>query len=167
MKKSERRMILVLILVAVIVIAVLVNVRNKNNDADDVVDNSSVAENGGEKPNEEIGEFVEVLDDGTKMNTSDKLAETKTFSNYEVSNIQLTESNGQSLILADVKNIGTTKADVVLIDITLLDKEGQEIVTIGGIIGDVEPGQTVQLNSSATTDFSNAYDFTIKISEQQ
>lgn len=168
MKKSERRMILVLILVAVIVIAVLVSVRNKNNNTDDVVDdNGSVAENGGETPNEEVGEFVEVLDDGTKMNTSDKLAETKTFSNYEVSNIQLTESNGQSLILADVKNIGTTKADVVLIDITLLDKEGQEIVTIGGIIGDVEPGQTVQLNSSATTDFSNAYDFTIKISEQQ
>lgn len=168
MKKSERRMILVLILVAVIVIAVLVSVRNKNNNTDDVVDdNGSVAENGGETPNEEVGEFVEVLDDGTKMNTSDKLAETKTFSNYEVSNIQLTESNGQSLILADVKNIGETKADVVLIDITLLDKEGQEIVTIGGIIGDVEPGQTVQLNSSATTDFSNAYDFTIKISEQQ
>lgn len=167
MKKSEKRMILGLILVAIIIIAVLVNVRNKNNNTDDVVDHNSIVENGGDQLREEIGEFVEVLDDGTKMNTSDKLAETKTFSNYEVSNIQLTESNGQSLILADVKNIGTTKAEVVLIDITLLDKEGNEIVTIGGIIGDVEPGQTVQLNSSATTDFSNAYDFTIKISEQQ
>lgn len=167
MKKSEKRMILGLILVAIIIIAVLVNVRNKNNNTDDVVDHNSIVENGGDQLREEIGEFVEVLDDGTKMNTSDKLAETKTFSNYEVSNIQLTESNGQSLILADVKNIGTTKAEVVLIDITLLDKEGNEIVTIGGIIGDVEPGQTVQLNSSATTDFSNAYDFTIKVSEQQ
>lgn len=169
MKKSERRMILGLIIGAIIIIVVLVNLRNKNDNTDDVVGNDdTVVEPGGEQqPQEEMGEFVELLDDGTKLNVSDKLAETKTFSNYEVSNIQLTESNGQSLILADVKNIGDTKADVVLIDITLLDKEGNEIVTIGGIIGDVEPGQTVQLNSSATTDFSNAYDFTIKVSEQQ
>lgn len=165
MKKSERRMILVLIIIAIVVIAVLVNIRNKSNDADNVGDNGIVGEDINQ-PQEEIGEFVQVLDDGTKKNISNKLAETKTFSNYEVSNIQLSEKDGKSDILADVKNIGTTKADVVLVDITLLDKEGNEIAIIGGIIGDVEPGQSVKLSSSATTDFSNAYDFTIKISEQ-
>lgn len=165
MKKSERRMILVLIIIAIVVIAVLVNIRNKSNDTDNVGDNGIVGEDINQ-PQEEIGEFVQVLDDGTKKNISNKLAETKTFSNYEVSNIQLSEKDGKSDILADVKNIGTTKADVVLVDITLLDKEGNEIAIIGGIIGDVEPGQSVKLSSSATTDFSNAYDFTIKISEQ-
>ena len=33
--------------------------------------------------NEDPEEFVQVLDDGTKLNTSDKLSETKTFENYE------------------------------------------------------------------------------------
>ena len=137
-----------------IIIAILVKTRNgKTETVEDTVEN------------EVVEEFVDVLEDGTKLNTSSKLSETKTFGNYEVSNIQLTEQNGQSLILADVKNIGATKADVVLIDITLLDKEGNEITTIGGIIGDVEPGQTVQLNASATTDFANAYDFSIKVTE--
>lgn len=165
MKKSERRMILVLIIIAIAVIAGLVNIRNKSNNTDDVVDNQVIEEN--ITQSQEVGEFVQVLEDGTKQNVSDKLAETKTFSNYEVSNIELREKDGKCEILADVKNIGTTKADVVLLDITLLDKDGNEIVTIGGIIGNVEPGQTVKLNSASTADFSNAYDFTIKISEQQ
>lgn len=157
MKSNEKKMILVLIIVAIIIIAVLVKVRNSNNGGtaiDNTTDENTVVE-----------EFVEVLEDGTKLNVSDKLSETKTFGNYEISNIQLTEQNGQSLILADVKNTGDVKTDVVLIDITLLDKEGIEITTIGGIIGDIEPGATVQLNASATTDFANAYDFTVKVTE--
>lgn len=165
MKKSERRMILLLIIIAIIIIAVLVNIRNKKNSGG----NDDIINNGGDDVGQEqiVEEFVQISDNGEKVNTSEKLAETKTFSNYEVSKIRLTEKDGQSTILADVKNIGSTKSEVVLIDITLLDKEGNEIVTIGGIIGDAEPGATVQLNASATTDFANAYDFTVKISEQQ
>ena len=164
MKKNEKKMILLLIVVAIIIIAVLV--RSKNNSNGNVV-NSNNNNNNPSNPiadtTTEKEEFVQVLDDGTKLNTSTKLSETKTFGNYEVSNIQLTEQGGQSLILADVKNISDAKTDVALVDITLLDKDGNEIITIGGIIGDAEPGETVQLNSSATTDFSNAYDFSIKI----
>ena len=165
MKSSEKKMILVLIIVAIIIIAVLVKVRNSNNEVEggSTVGNGDTVQTEGNEPTGD--EFVEVLEDGTKLNVSDKLSETKTFGNYEISNIQLTEQNGQSLILADVKNIGEAKSDVLLVDITLLDKEGNEITTIGGIIGDVEPGATVQLNASATTDFANAYDFTVKVTE--
>ena len=158
MKKKEKRFILMLIIVSIIIIAVLFNIRNGKQKVE--VENEPVVENTISE------EFVEVLDDGTKMNVSNKLSETKTFGNYEVSNIQLTENNGQSLILADVKNIGDTKSEVILIDITLLDKDGNEITTIGGIIGDIEPGASTQLNASATMDFANAYDFSIKISEE-
>lgn len=158
MKKSERRMILMLIIIGIIIIAILVKVKNGKTNENPINE---------EQQNEQIEEFVEVSEDGTKVNKSEKLAETKTFENYEISNIQLTENEGQSLLLADVKNIGDAKTDVRLIDITLLDKEGNEITTIGGIVGEIEPGQVVQLNSSATADFANAYDFTIKTAEQQ
>ena len=160
MKKSERRMILILIIVAIIIIAVLVKV-TKGGDNENV---NSATENG-TNVDVQNEEFVEVLEDGSKLNTSDKLSETKKFENYEISNIQLTEQNGQSVILADVKNVGEAKANMALIDITLLDKDGNEIAKIGGIIADVEPGETVQLNASATTDFANAYDFTISRTE--
>lgn len=157
MKKSEKRFILILIIVGIVIITILFNIRKGKQKQR--IENQSVEENA------TVEEFVEVLEDGTKLNVSDKLSEIKTFGNYEVSNIQLTENNGQSFILADVKNIGDTKLEVVLIDIILLDKDGNEITTTNGIIGDIEPGATTQLNASATTDFVNAYDFSIKIKE--
>ena len=162
MKKKEKRMILTLILVAIIIIAVLVKIRNGSSNEN----GANSGTNGGATASSNE-EFVQVLDDGSKMNTSNKLAETKTFGSYEVSNIQLTEQDGQSLILADIKNTTESKTDVTLIEITLLDKEGNEITSIGGIIGDAEPGETVKLNASATTDFANAYDLTIKVKEEE
>ncbi len=155
MKKKERRMILLLIIIGIIIIAILANMRNKKNAA-----NTGTGEN---DRGEVVGEFVEVLEDGTKQNTSDKLNETKMVSNYEISNIRLTVQDGQSLIFADVKNIGTEKADVKSIKLTLLDKSGKEIKTIDGVIGNVEPGQTVPLSIAHKEDFANAYDLKIKI----
>lgn len=170
MKKSEKQMILVLIIVAVIIIAVLVNVRNSRQEK--VVDNStgntgtSVQTN----PNksgvtETTEEFVERLEDGTKLNVSEKLAQTKKVGNYEISNIQITEKNGESRLIADVKNTSNAKIGMKFAKLVLLDKEGKEITSTDAIIGDVEAGQTVQLIASVTTDFSNAYDFSIQIVE--
>ncbi len=165
MKKSEKRMILILVIIAVIAIAVFVIVRRE--------DASGMQQNAGGQTSQsgQMGEankdsdLVEKLKDGTKLNISDKLSETKTFGNYEVSNIQLTEKNGESLILADVKNIGSTKMEMKFADIKLVDKEGNEITTLQAVIGEVEPGATVQLQVSATTDFSDAYDFSIVVNE--
>ena len=41
-------------------------------------------------------------------------------------------------------------------------KNEKEITTIGGYIGEVNPGESTQLNSSATFDYANAYDFRIE-----
>lgn len=169
MKKSEKQMILVLIIVAVIIIAVLVNVRNSRQET--VVDNStgnagtSVQANPNKNGTTETEEFVEKLEDGTKLNVSEKLAQTKRVDNYEISNIQITEKNGESRFIADVKNTSNAKIGMKFAKLVLLDKEGNEITSTDAIIGDVEAGQTVQLIASVTTDFSNAYDFSIQIVE--
>ncbi len=169
MKKSEKQMILVLIIVAVIIIAVLVNVRNSRQEK--VVDNStgntgtSVQTNPNKSGVTETEEFVERLEDGTKLNVSEKLAQTKKVGNYEISNIQITEKNGESRLIADVKNTSNAKIGMKFAKLVLLDKEGKEITSTDAIIGDVEAGQTVQLIASVTTDFSNAYDFSIQIVE--
>lgn len=165
MKKSEKRMILILVIVAVIAIAVFVIVRR--GDASGMQQNAGgqTSQSGQMGEANKDSDLVEKLKDGTKLNISDKLSETKTFGNYEVSNIQLTEKNGESLILADVKNIGSTKKEMKFADIKLVDKEGNEITTLQAVIGEVEPGATVQLQVSATTDFSDAYDFSIVVNE--
>lgn len=162
MKKNERRMILMLVIIAIIIIAVLVKVKNgRKAQAGENGTNAgtSIGQNG------EPEEFVNLSEDGTKVNTSSKLSETKKFENYEISNIKLTAKDGQSLVLADVKNVGEAKTDVTLINIKVLDKEGNEITTIGGIIGDLEAGATTQLNASATADFANAFDIAFEKSD--
>ncbi len=118
MKKKEKRMILLLVVIAIVIVAILLIVRSKNN---------ANGKNNGNGRGENLGEFVQVLEDGTMLNTSDKLNDIKTFGIYELSNIQVTVQDGQTLILADVKNIGEEKADVAFVDIVFQDKKGKEI----------------------------------------
>lgn len=152
MKKNEKIIITVLIIITLIVVIVYINRKNNGENATNEV-----------LENEVVEEFVEVLEDGTKLNISTKLHETKNINGLEIGNIQLTESDGQSLLLADVVNKTEIATEVTLVDITLLDKEGQEIVTLGGIIGPLQPGEATQLNTSTTLDYANAYDFTITL----
>ena len=75
-------------------------------------------------------------------------------------------SGGQTLITADVtNNTGSDVTTITPINITLLDDEGNEIVTLGGIIGDVKNGETIQLKAETTLDFANAYDMKITVQE--
>ncbi len=169
MKKSEKQMILILVVVAVIIIAVLVNVRNSRQD--NVTDNNTGTTGintpsnatSSTNPTNDAEEFVEKLEDGTKLNVSEKLSQTKKVGDYELSNIQVTNKDGQSVLVADVKNTSSAKMNMKFAKVVFLDKEGNEISSTDAIIGDVEAGQTVQLIASVTTDFSNAYDFSIQL----
>ena len=153
MSKKEKRGLLILIIVAIAIIVTLViilNVRGKksNNEAEE---------------NELVEEFVQVLEDGTKLNTSTKLSETKIVDGLKIGNIQLTMQNGQSVLLADAENDTGKDIDIMLLDIILLDKNGNELTTIAGIVGNLKAGEKQQLNSSVTSDYANAYDFRVVI----
>ena len=113
--------------------------------------------------NKVVEEFVQVLEDGTKLNTSTKLSETKIVDGLKIGNIQLTMQNGQSVLLADAENDTGKDIDIMLLDIILLDKNGNELTTIAGIVGDLKAGEKQQLNSSVTSDYANAYDFRVVI----
>lgn len=154
MKKNEK--IIISILLVVLVIAIIVFTVNKNKKEENNNENVNT-----ETQNNVTEEFVQVLEDGTKLNTSTKLNETKQVGIYKFENIQLTEKDGQSLILADVTNTSKNETDAKIVDIKLLDKDGKEIVTIGGIISPLKSGETKQFNSSMSLDYANIYDFEI------
>lgn len=153
MKKNEKKMILVLLII--LVIAIIIFAVNKNKKGDN---NENTLEE-----NNAVEEFVQVLEDGTKLNTSTKLNETKEVNGLKFENIQFTEQNGQSVLLADVTNNSGKATDLTLVDVILLDKNGDEIVTLGGIISPLQPGAKTQFNTSMTLDYANAYDFEIVI----
>ena len=154
MKKNEKIMILVLLVILVVAIIIFATRGNKKveNNENTVVENNTTVE-----------EFVQVLDNGTKLNTSTKLNEAKEVNGLKFENIQFTEQNGQSVLLADVTNNTGKATDMTLVDVILLDKNGKEIVTLGGVISPLQPGAKTQFNTSMTFDYANAYDFKIVI----
>lgn len=154
MKKNEK--IIISILLVVLVIAIIVFTVNKNKKEENNNENVNT-----ETENNVTEEFVQVLEDGTKLNTSTKLNETKQVGIYKFENIRVTEKDGQSLILADVTNTSKNETDAKIVDIKLLDKDGKEIVTIGGIISPLKSEETKQFNSSMSLDYANIYDFEI------
>ena len=156
MKKKEKRMILILLIVLVIAIVAFIISRNVNKG-------NKGTENNTTEENTAVEEFVEVLEDGTKLNTSEQLSKTKQVGAYKFENMQLTEQGSQTVLLADVTNTGSSTTDLQLVDVTLLDKEGKEIITVGGIISPLQPGAKTQFNTSMTLDYANTYDFKITL----
>ena len=158
MKKKEKRMILILLVILIIAIVIFVVSKNANKG-------NNANENGSttQQENTEPEEFVQVLEDGTKLNTSTELNKEKQVGNYKFENMQLTTQDNQTVLLADVTNTGSNKTDIQLVDVTLLDKDGNEIITVGGIISQLEPGEKTQFNTSMTLDYANTYDFKITL----
>lgn len=147
MKKKEKQMIGVLILITIIVIIIAIVMANNKEEK---VENKAPKE-----------EFVNVLEDGTRLNTSDKLHQKKTFDGMEITNFQLTEKDNVTLLLGTITNTSDTARGGYPVNITVKDKQGNEIITVAGFIGELEPGKSTQLSTSATFDYANAYDFEI------
>ena len=157
-RKKEKRIIVILLIILIIAIAVFVINNNKNKKNGKNAENENTA-----YENEDPEEFVQVLEDGSKINTSEELNKTKQIGTYKFENIQLAEQNNQTVLLANVTNTGNKATEMQLVDVTLLNKNGEEVITIGGIIEALEPGADTQFNSSMTLDYSNVYDFKITL----
>lgn len=157
MNSNEKRWIVLLIAVVLIAVVLIVVLVNGNKDKSDNTLQDGTQQ--GEVVNEE--KYTTELDDGTKINTGEEFNKTKTYGNLEISNIQYTEKDGKTTLLADVKNNGTTKHEAEIVKIEILDENGNVITDGKPVIGDIEPGATIKLNASFSADVANAKDFRI------
>lgn len=156
MKKNEKRMIAILVLITVIVAVVwVVRSRTSSNEGTTTKGGNTVASQ------DKGGDNSEVLDDGTKLNNSNKLGEKKTFEGLELSDFQLTEKDNISILLGTVKNTGSSATSSQVLKLTFVDKDGKELATIDALVSELQPGDSTQLNTSATMDLSDAYNFTV------
>ena len=163
---NKKYLIGILIIILIIVcIFIFINI-NKGNEENNVnnanitqTDNSnSLSEENTNNINEE---FVQTLDSGVRVNTSDKLHETKSIDGLQISDFTLTQRDNTTLLLGTIKNVSSSTKGGYPIDIKVIDKDNQELITISGYINELEPGETSQLNVSTTLDYVNAYDFEI------
>ncbi len=151
MKDSEKKMIVILLIVSVVVIGVLIFATRRNGGEE----TNQVNETEGEKPGEE---YVNELEDGTKLNTSETLHQAKEIDGLEITEVQLTEKGNKTLLLGKITNKGIAEKTEV-IKITLINKEGKDITTLSVYVEGIKPGESRDVIASTTLDYANAYDF--------
>ena len=161
MNNNEKRWVILLVavlIIAIVLIVVLVN-SNKNKEKGQVAQ-------GGQSQIEDKGEnYTTELNDGTKINTGEEFNTTKKYGDLEISNIQYTEKDGMTVLLADVTNKGSTTHENEIVKITILGENDEELSTTKPVIGKMEPGETVKINATITADVANAKDFRIESAE--
>lgn len=154
-KTSEKRIskiTVILGVIGVILVAILVW---------STIRNSSKKEELGTDVQNEKEEFVQKLADGSKLNTSKELKKTKKVDGLEFTNIQLREIGGITTLLADVTNTTKSAVNTKIVSIDILDKSGNKITTVRGVIEDLAAKAKFQINASVTADVANAYDFRV------
>lgn len=154
MKKSEKIVISILIIIVVVMIIIWIVGSNKKEENN----NSAVQTSSNE-------EYVSVLNNETKVNVSSKLAEVKETGGYKFENMQLTTKDNQTVLLADVTNETQQAKDTTFVSITLIDEDGNDLVTVQGAIPALEAGAKTQFNTTMTLDYAKAYDFRIEINK--
>ena len=149
MKKSEIKMIVIILIVGLIVIGVMLATRGTNKK--------------GEETTETEESYTEVLEDGTRINTSEKTKKTKTVEGLEISNLQITEKDNVTIMLGTITNKGKETKEDITLKIKILDRNGKEITTVENYIGKLEVGKSTQLNTSTTYDYADMYDYEVTI----
>lgn len=152
MKNNEKRMIAISsVIVVIIILGILLIVGNtlkKNNDV--------------KKEDENRDKYVEILQDGTKINRSERLRKTIQLDGMEIKDIQLTNKNGVSVLLATATNLSNQSIEITEVKVRLYDENYNILEEMNGVISSTKPGESVQLNVSISDDYSNAYDLTIE-----
>lgn len=153
--KNQVIRIIILLIVIIIGIVICISLLNLKQDI-----NNNVT---GNDTNEEKESYVEEIENGIKINKSNKLNEAKSVDGLLITNIQLTTKDGMTTLLADVSNNSAQKSNLKMIEIILLDKDGKELTRVNGIIDELEVNEKTQLNIAMTSDYIEAYDFKVEV----
>lgn len=157
MTDIEKKFIFTVIgfLILIMIVVLCIKSSNKNK-----LEQQKASEN-----NTQLEDYVtsfEKIGSDVKVNNNEDLAKPKTYNNVEMSNIKFTSQNGNSVLVADVKNIGEIKHEKEIITLSIIGSDDTEIATLDTILTDLEPGETKQLTVLATADIVNAKNFIIK-----
>lgn len=156
MTRDEKRWIILLIAVILIAIVLIVGIKLGNKNRQENNKNEEVIET------EKTEEYVEEREDGTRVNTSNKLKEDKNFDGLKISNIIIEEKENETIVEADVTNTTTKDQGDYGIYLIIKDDKGNEIKKIAGYINYMKPNEKTKLRIKTSYDFANAYDFEIE-----
>ena len=140
--------VIAIIVIIVIIVIVLIGIKIQKEE-----------QNGRQVGN--LGEFVEMLADGTKQNKSEKLKETKKLEGLEIKNINIRTNKTGTNIIADVTNTTKERVEGFEIEVIVYDKDRNILTRLNGYMNSIEAGKTSEWRISTSSDCSNAYDIAI------
>ncbi len=156
MKSTEKRNILILIGVGIIIIATIWLCTKLGNKEEKETPNLPEVSSASQ------GEYTKVEQDGSIVNTSEKLHQDREESGFTVSNISFAEINGKTVLKARITNKTGINQDSFFGSIVLLDKAGKEIGRIPVTVAKTQKGETVEIEAYITESYANAYDFRLE-----
>ncbi len=99
-----------------------------------------------------------------KFNTNEKVVENKNVEDLTLTNTSLKVDKNYSTLVTLVSNPTKEDKEVRIFNIHVKDKNGNEIVTLQGYVGDVIPaGESREITSNVDMDLSNAADIEYEI----
>lgn len=157
MTSQEKKVIFTAIGILVAILLIVVVVKSFGGSKDNIENK----ETNNTTVNEE--KYTTDLTDGTKINNSEEMKNSKKYKGLEISNIQFTSKNGSSVLLADVKNTGSTNFTAEEVKVVLVGENGETLREIGAYIPSVAVGESKEINSIVTAEVvSNVKDFRIE-----
>ena len=171
-KKKKIFFVILVILIIITILLIIVNLKNnkelktevekveevQNNTVSletQVNPDSSIEDN----PSIEGNDYIEVVSENIKVNTSKKLKEDKIFGIYKLTNINLQYTTQGTELTADVETTSTENISGKNIKIEFYNNKGDVVSIMGGYMPQVKPEQTTTLSLSTTADVTNEYDF--------
>lgn len=92
-----------------------------------------------------------------KVNSEENVVKDQEVETFKMTNTSLTYDGKMSTLLTDVTNISQNKEMLKSFNIIVKDKDGNEIITLLGYIGEeIEPGEIRTITSGTDMDLSKA-----------
>lgn len=158
MENQKRKNIILFIIILVIIISIItISIIIMNTKNSTSVDNNSHI-----KDTNNTEEWVITEEDGKKVNKSKEINNTKKFEGLTLKTQQFVSKNSKTEMIIQVNNETEKDTELQPVVITLLDKEGKEIVKLNGIINPTKAGETTNLHISSSLDYADAYDYKIE-----
>ncbi len=147
---NQRKMVAIgIVAVGIIVIVIILLLalnKNKGNNNENQVDTSNYTEQ----------------EDGTKVNTSDKISKTKQIGDIQIENANLVYKNSESVLTINVVNKGEVQNNLRL-KIKYIGTDGSTILESTGYVGKILKEETKQITVQVTTDIANIEDIEYEI----
>lgn len=97
-----------------------------------------------------------------KSDVTNKYSEEKTFESYKLKDFTINYDQDTTIFDFKIENIGSANISSTGLNIILLDKEGNEITSIGLYLKETEPGEVIDSKAVIQGKIENVYDIRIQ-----